>query len=101
MEIQGTEDPREVLNWLLTRADEEIDKARNREAVWGPSAEAVTVLEQVAAARKYLDQAEAGAVALLREDGAPWEQIGTILGVTKQAAQQRFRNARIYRLPAN
>lgn len=98
MEIQGNEHPREVLNWFLTRADEEIDKARNREAVWGPSAEAVTVLEQITAARKYLDEAEAGAVALLREEGASWEHIGTFLGVTRQAAQQRFGKARLRRV---
>lgn len=29
-------------------------------------------------------------VRTLREDGCPWSVIGTALGVSKQAAQQRF-----------
>jgi len=28
----------------------------------------------------------------LRRDGAPWSVVGQALGITKQAAQQRFRN---------
>jgi hypothetical protein len=31
-----------------------------------------------------------GLVGMLRENGVPWEMIAQCLGVTKQAAQQRF-----------
>lgn len=37
-----------------------------------------------------VDQARRALVADLREAGATWEDIGDALGVTRQAAQQRF-----------
>lgn len=98
MEVQSNEDPLEVLNWHLRRAMEELDQARNPEAVWGPSQEPLRVVEQVTAARKYLGHAEVGAVALLREAGASWQQIGDALGVTRQAAQMRFGKVQLHRV---
>ena len=86
------EDTREVVNWGLRKAMDELDIARDREAMDGPSAEPVVVLRQIAAARRYLEDAEKWAVAEMRADDVSWTEIGVALGVTKQAAQQRFRN---------
>jgi hypothetical protein len=97
MDIAANEDPLEVLNWHLRRAMEHLDSARNAEAVWGPSKSPADVLKQVTLARRYLDDAERGSVALMREDGASWTQVAEQLGVTKQAAQVRFRAAAIWR----
>lgn len=84
------ENTREVMNWGLRKAMDELDVARNREAMDGPSAEPVVVLRQIAAARKYIEDAEKWAVAEMRSDDVPWSEIGTALGVTRQAAQMRF-----------
>jgi hypothetical protein len=84
------EDTREVVNWGLRKAMDELDVARNREAMDGPSAEPTVVLRQIAAARKYLEDAEKWAVAEMRADDVSWTEIGVALGVSKQAAQQRF-----------
>jgi len=97
MDIAANEDPLEVLNWHLRRAMEHLDEGRNAEAMWGPSKPPAEVLKVITLAKRYLDDAERGAVALMREDGASWTQIGEQLGVTKQAAQARFRAAAIWR----
>jgi hypothetical protein len=50
-------------------------------------------LLEVAAARDACRQADAGlrqAVAAARQAGHPWSAVATILGGTRQAAQQRF-----------
>jgi hypothetical protein len=47
-------------------------------------------LEAVAAARAGLDVLARQAVAELREGGSSWADVGRVLGVTKQAAQQRY-----------
>lgn len=97
MDIAANEDPLEVLNWHLRRAMEHLDEGRNAEAVWGPSKPPAEVLKAITLARRYLDDAERGAVALMREGGASWTEVGEMLGVTKQAAQARFRAAAIWR----
>lgn len=47
-------------------------------------------LHHLAAARFHLDRITCAAVQSARLDGASWAQIGTALGITKQAAQQRY-----------
>ena len=59
-----------------------IDRMDNREAVHA--------LEAVAAAQAGVDVIARQAVAMARQDGETWEAIGTALGVTRQAAQQRY-----------
>ncbi|RNL63200.1 hypothetical protein EFK50_16000 [Nocardioides marmoriginsengisoli] len=52
---------------------------------------------RIIAAQKAIDAAEqelSDAVAAAREAGDPWLMIGAALGVTKQAAYQRFGKAR-------
>jgi DNA-directed RNA polymerase specialized sigma24 family protein len=44
----------------------------------------------ITCARDALDQALRTAVAIARHDGHTWSQIATMLGVTTQAAQQRY-----------
>lgn len=53
----------------------------------------LTPLERVHAIRRLMETAESAqrtAVAAARANGATWEQIGIGLGVTRQAAQQRY-----------
>lgn len=49
-------------------------------------------LQELQVIRKALDEAEREAVALLRERGCSWAEIGEGLGTTRQNAQQRFTN---------
>lgn len=48
-------------------------------------------LEAVREAREALEQLEAETARRARESGVTWGQIGALYGVSKQAAQQRFR----------
>lgn len=51
-------------------------------------------LERLDAARRLreaADELEAAAIADAREVGATWSDIGALYGLTKQGAQQRFR----------
>lgn len=97
MDAAANENPLEVLNWHLRRAMEHLDEGRNDEAVWGPSKPPAEVLKAITLAKRYLDDAERGAVALMREGGASWTEVGEQLDVTKQAAQARFRMAATWR----
>lgn len=47
-------------------------------------------LRASAAVRQSLDALQEELVGLARDEGAPWSQIGAALGVTTQAAHQRF-----------
>lgn len=51
---------------------------------------AADALAHVLGAMDMLEQAERSLVAAAREQGSTWEQIGDVLGVTRQAARQRF-----------
>lgn len=51
---------------------------------------ALDTLNLCALERAELARREFAAALDARLDGATWEQIGTALGITKQAAQQRF-----------
>lgn len=58
-----------------------------------PPGPAIDVLDWVSAAQQQAAAAErdlAAAVARARQNGHPWSAIGTTLGITRQAAQQRF-----------
>lgn len=44
--------------------------------------------------REAADQLEAAAIAGAREVGVTWGEIGELYGMTKQGAQQRFREKR-------
>lgn len=50
----------------------------------------LTRLDAVRWAREQVEHLEADAVRAARESGATWKDIGTIYGLTKQGAQQRF-----------
>lgn len=47
-------------------------------------------IAQYAARRDRLETALADAVRLARSNGRSWSEIGTMLGVTKQAAQRKY-----------
>ena len=49
-------------------------------------------LAAVRRARESLEKLEQSTVAEARSAGATWGEIGTLYGVSKQAAQQRFRS---------
>jgi len=52
--------------------------------------QALDVLEAIAGLRSQLAGQEDYAALRARQQGATWEEIGTALGVSKQAAQQRW-----------
>lgn len=47
-------------------------------------------LERLTAARRTLEATETDLVMLMRSGGTPWQQIGDLFGITRQAAQQRY-----------
>jgi hypothetical protein len=51
-------------------------------------------LDAVRESREALDELEAATVAQARKDGVTWGAIGSLYGLTKQGAQQRFQPAR-------
>lgn len=52
------------------------------------------LLETIVSARRELDRMEFEAVQVVREAGATWEDIGDALGISRQAARQRFGEVR-------
>lgn len=50
----------------------------------------VCILDAIKQCRTDLDIREHNVVMEMRKDGATWSAIGGLLGITKQAAQQRF-----------
>lgn len=59
-----------------------------REAV--VSGHAVLELACIASAEAMLEGVKCAAVRAARADGASWAEVGRALGITKQAAQQRY-----------
>lgn len=59
---------------------------------WGDIARsaAVQALMDAGLVAEWLDKRIPELVAMARAEGDTWEQIGETLGITKQAAQQRF-----------
>ena len=51
-------------------------------------------LDEVRSAREALEALEQKTVREARAAGATWGEIGSLYGVSKQAAQQRFRQAK-------
>lgn len=54
----------------------------------------VAVLAELASLRRGLDALEHEVVSMVRIGGATWEQIGDELGISRQAARQRFSKLR-------
>lgn len=54
-------------------------------------------LDAVREAREALERLEADTARQARDGGATWSRIGALYGVSKQAAQQRFRVVRAER----
>lgn len=50
-------------------------------------------LDAVRECRERIEQLELGSVLAAREAGATWRDIGSLYGLSKQGAQQRFRRA--------
>lgn len=55
-----------------------------------PPAPWLALLEEVLECRRRLDAIEYHAIELVREGGATWEDIGDALGISRQAARERF-----------
>ena len=55
-----------------------------------PVPQIVDVLRDLANLRRQQDQLEFSVVTLLRATGATWEQIGDELGISRQAARERY-----------
>jgi predicted transcriptional regulator len=51
----------------------------------------LAALQAIAELRPQLTDLEQAAVQAAREKGATWEEIATAMGITRQAAQMRFR----------
>lgn len=58
-------------------------------------------LDAVREAREALEALEADTARQARDGGATWSQIGALYGVSKQAAQQRFRVIKPKKVPAD
>ena len=57
-------------------------------------AAALSILQQARTARRQAEEAEIQAVEQARSAGASWGRIGQVYGLTKQGAQQRFKQLR-------
>lgn len=60
-------------------------------AAGGPDDRLAAMLEAIADIRARLDDLEYQAVQWAREQGETWDQIGERLGISRQAAQSRWR----------
>jgi hypothetical protein len=55
---------------------------------WGD--QSMAALQHIRLVRGLLDQAELGAVRTARQSGKSWAEIGTMLGMTRQSAWERW-----------
>ena len=55
-----------------------------------PVPQIVDVLKDLAELRRQQDRLEHSVITLLRAAGATWEQIGDELGISRQAARERY-----------
>jgi hypothetical protein len=60
----------------------------------------VQVLADVVDLRRRLDQLELHVIDLVRASGATWEEIGDELGISRQAARDRYGKLRRRRAPS-
>lgn len=49
------------------------------------------VIRNIAEARERLDRAEYAVIQYARAHGATWDELGRLLGISRQAAQSRWR----------
>lgn len=81
---------------LLDTRDARLAAAAKRRASGMIALEAITALDpmeqfgEIRTARAALDALEVDAVVAARQTGASWTEIGVQLGVTRQAARERF-----------
>lgn len=52
------------------------------------------VMDEIAEVRRRLDSVERDVILFARSRGATWEEIGGMLGISRQAARQRFGQVR-------
>lgn len=78
--------PREERAAALERWAERVEPETLRRA----EPEALEVIAELAALRDRTNRELAASVAKAREAGLSWSQIGAELGVSKQAAQQKY-----------
>jgi hypothetical protein len=88
--MSGLVSEREVINRDLREARDRIDSVTNQEAVWGECAEYPDVVAAIAETQRSLNVTLRQAVGFWREAGASWQDIGAALGMSRQAAQQRY-----------
>ena len=74
---------------------------RSHKAPWEDvsTEQMLDTLPDIVATADQVDDFLHGWVGLLRERGVSWAQVGTALGVTRQAAWQRFTRAKRYLSP--
>jgi hypothetical protein len=82
--METTETPQQ----LVTRATNELSRCGSDP----DTAEAAFGLMGLDAAAEKIRETTELVVERMRANGATWERIGTALGVTRSAAQQRFRH---------
>ena len=91
------QNPREVMT--VPRARDQLQQAAERwldemnpAALNAPEADATALRRLGAAVRASADNEHdlADAVAAARRSGHPWRQIATVLGTSRQAAQQKY-----------
>ncbi len=80
----------------MRHTDEQIERAARAAEAFDPSKAAVQKLDDLRAITEAVDEVSAGetrlreAVAVARAHGRSWNQIAVSLGVSRQAARQRF-----------
>ncbi|MBC7632003.1 hypothetical protein [Aeromicrobium sp.] len=84
-------------------ADRRSSVGKGQSSVALPASPQLDVLAWIGAAHQHANAANvtlAAAVTRARQAGHPWSEIGTQLGVSRQAAQQRFTRASRHASPA-
>lgn len=70
------------------RADHRVEITPDTQQHWGDTS--MRALEDIRLIRGLLNQVELGAVRTARRCGKSWAEIGTMLGVTRQTAWERW-----------
>ena len=64
-----------------------------------PAQVAAVLLAEITEMRRRLDRVEYETVSLLRAVGVTWDDIGEELGISRQAARERYERVRTRRAP--